>query len=332
VQNLLRILVAAVIVLSIIAFMTTYTVRFTEQAVVTTFGKADESAVRSEPGLGFKWPYPVQSVTKYDTRARYVETRAETQGTADDRQIIVTAYLTWKVDNALRFYELYGNTGSRALDHFRNADENLKQMLRAALAEISSFNMTDLLSADAGKSKLAEVESRMLENIRSRVTNKDGGALKPLSVGIAVLRLPETTTKAVIDRMQATRNQLSAQAINSGKSRAEQIKVQAESDARTIMAFADRRASVIRAQGDQEAAQYYQKQNADPDLAVFLKNIEFMKQAMSKRTTLVFSLSEPGLGLLRPGALSNLKPGELPKFEGKPASAAPSSPATTGGR
>ena len=55
-QNLLRILVAAVIVLSIIAFMTTYTVRFTEQAVVTTFGKADESAVRSEPGLGFKWP------------------------------------------------------------------------------------------------------------------------------------------------------------------------------------------------------------------------------------------------------------------------------------
>ena len=38
-QNLLRIIVAAVIVLGILSFMTTYTVRFTEKAVVTTFGR-----------------------------------------------------------------------------------------------------------------------------------------------------------------------------------------------------------------------------------------------------------------------------------------------------
>ena len=347
-QNFLRIAVAAVLVLFIVAFMTTYTVRFTEKAVVTTFGKADDFSVRSEPGLGLKWPYPIQSVTKYDTRSRYVETRPETIGTADNRQIIVTAYLTWQVENPLRFYELYGNTGSRALDHFRTADENLKQLLRSSLAELSSFNLSDLVSAELTTSKLAEVESKILEAIRSKVSNKDtsvsaGIALKPLTVGIASIRLPESTSKAVIDRMQQTRNRLSAEAINSGNAKAEEIRVQAENDAKKIMAFADGRASVIRSQGDSEAAEFYARQNADPDLAVFLKNLEFMKQAMSKRTTLVFSFSEPGFGLFRPGALSGLKPGELPKLDttrtGVPApnaapapAAAPQSPASTGGR
>jgi len=338
-QRAIRILVAIVIVLSIVAFMTTYSVRFTEKAVVTTFGKADASAVRSEPGMGVKWPYPIQSVTKYDTRLRFVETRPETTGTADNRQIIVSTFITWQVDNPLRFYELYGNAGSRATDHFRAADENLKQMLRASLSEISQFNLSDLISAEIKQSKLAEAESRMLESIRSKLTDKDGAAINVKAVGIALIRLPETTTKAVIDRMQQTRNRLSAEAINSGRAKAEEIKAQADNDAKKIMAFAERRASVIRSQGDQEAAEFYKRQSEDAELAVFLKNIEFMKQAMSKRTTLVFSLSEPGLGLLRPGALNNLRPGEIPKFDPsekftKPATApapAPAAPAAPAG-
>lgn len=322
---MLRILVAAVIVLAIVAFMTTFTVRFTEKAVVTTFGKADDQSIRSEPGLGFKWPYPIQSVIKYDTRARYVESRSETQGTADQRQVIVTAYTTWRVDNPLKFFELYGGTGSRATDHFRTADENVKQVLRASLSEISSFNLTDLVASELGQSKLAEVEARMLASIKSKLGAKDGSAITPMAVGIAAVRLPDTTSQAVIQRMQQTRNQLSARAIEEGRAKADEIRSTADSDAKKIMSFADRRAKTIRSQGDEEAAKYYERQNADPDLAVFLKNLEFMKQAMSKRTTLVFSLSEPGLGLLRPGALSGLKAGQAPKIDLGAAPAAPAS-------
>ena len=86
------------------------TVRFTERAVVTTFGKAGESSVKTEPGLGFKWPYPIQSVTKYDTRQRYSETRSEALATADNRQIIVQSFIVWEVKDPLKFFQALNNT------------------------------------------------------------------------------------------------------------------------------------------------------------------------------------------------------------------------------
>lgn len=319
-QNIVRITVAVIILLAILAFMMTYTVRFTETAVVTTFGRADDGAVRTTAGLGFKWPYPIQSVTKYDTRARYVEARSETIGTADNRQLIITAFLTWQVDSPLKFFELYGNSGSRATDHFRAADETIKRVLRGSLAEISRFNLSDLLSIDAKGDQLAKLESAMLENIQKQMAGTGGAAaVKPINVGIAAVRLPEGTTKTVIDQMQQVRSQLASEAIASGRSAAEAIKTQAINDAKKILSFAERRASVIRSQGDQEAAKYYEQQNTDPDLAVFLRNLDFMKNALSKRTTLVLSLAEPGLGLFRPGAVLGLPPGTVPPFQADPA-------------
>ena len=86
-QKLLRPLLALLFVAAVIAFAFSYTVRFTESAVVTTFGRAGEDAVVSEPGLKFKWPYPIQSVTKYDSRLRVLQTRSQTQERSSRRRI-----------------------------------------------------------------------------------------------------------------------------------------------------------------------------------------------------------------------------------------------------
>jgi hypothetical protein len=56
---------------------------------------------------------------------------------------------------------------------------------------------------------------------------------------------------------------------------------------------------------------------ANPDLAVFLKNMEFVRDAVSKRTTLVLAGSLPGLGALSPDFLSGMKPGQIPAFDGE---------------
>ena len=73
-----RFLIIALIVLVFAAFLTTFTVRFNERAVTTTFGRADESSVIASPGLHFKIPF-VQRETKYDARTRIIQTDQETQ-------------------------------------------------------------------------------------------------------------------------------------------------------------------------------------------------------------------------------------------------------------
>lgn len=334
-QRGFRIVIAAVVVLAILAFMTTYTVRFTETAVVTTFGRADEQSVKTEPGLGLKWPYPIQSVITYDTRQRFTEAKSETLATADNRQVILQTYLVWKVNDPLSFFRSYGNGGAREIDHVRQAEETLRAKLRSALAETSRYKLTELLNAGTGGSKLGELEGRILESL------KGGGAtgaltasgITAVSVGIESMELPQAVTEAVFKSMQATQEKLAGVEGKRGETQAATIRNNAEADAQRILAFAQRDAEVIRGQGQQEAAIYLAMQKEDPRLAVFLQQLRFLRDATSNRTTLVLPLSMAGFQLLNPRVQEQLGNGVIPPIgnEIAPPPAAPSAKPAAGG-
>ncbi len=321
-QSVLRYVVALVILLAIVAFMATYTVRFTEVAVVATFGKATEQSVVKEPGLRFRVPYPVQSVTKYDTRTRYVESRPETLQTGDNRLIVVTSFVTFRVSDPLRFYQAFSNAGSGSASHFKAAEKALQDKLRFAMGgQMGRFQMDKLFTTDpaaAGGGGLPDLEKAILAQLDTG--GGDSPALSsygiaPLAVGISSIKLPEETSKAVFNRMSATRQRIAQEAVSKGNAESSRIRSEAESAAQKILAFADRRAKAIRGQGDLEAAQYFAKQSTAPELAVFLKNLDFMREALAKNVTLVLPTNLPGLGLLNPDALTGLPPGQLPPFD-----------------
>lgn len=320
-QKYLRPVLAVLFVLAIVAFAFSYTVRFTEKAVVTTFGRAGEDAVVSEPGLKFKWPFPIQSVTKYDTRVRVLQTRSQTQQTADDSQIIVEAFATWRVSNPLAFFQRFSNAGGRAEDHYTAAEEILRTTLRSALGETSKFRLDQLFNPDPSRSRLAELEGRifaLLATIRAEAGETGGGrglsdyGIEVTMVGINRIVLPEDTTNKVIERMGANRDRLAQELESQGTARATAIRAKAEADARKIRAFAERRAAEIRAKGEDEAAEFLAQQAADPELAIFLQNVAMLREAMAKRFTLVLSASDFGMGLFSPTVLEGLRPGEFP--------------------
>lgn len=314
-NSLLRLIIALIVVLGIVAFMTTYTVRFTEKAVVTTFG--DAKTVVDKPGLGFKWPYPIQSVIKYDTRLRFVEPRAETRQTADAKQIILSAYVTWRVDDPLKFFKTYGSTGARALDHFRAADLAVGGQLTAATTQVSRFKLTELLGVEGGGGKLVELENALLAAIRESGTGESLKAqgIEAVQVGVSSLRLPQSTTQQVFERMKATRTKLATAAASSGTAEATNIRSRATAEAKTIMEFAERRAQGIRSQGDIEAAKYYAEMKANTDLAAFQRNLEFIRSLVSRQATLVLSPATPGFGLFNLDTLDKMRTGEVPKAQ-----------------
>lgn len=299
----LRYLVAALVVLAVVAMMTTYSVRFTEKAVVTTFGKADEGSVQHEPGLRFKFPYPVQTVVKYDTRARLVETRSETVATKDNKQVILAAFVTWRVKDPLKFFRLYGNAGSREIEHYRAAEAAILPKLRTELAQTARFDLTELLSRDPAGSKLEVLEKDVLGALTAgpaAAAFAEGG-IEPMSVGISSIRLPQGTTTAVLERMRETRTTLADRAIQQGKAIAEGIRNQASADADKILAFASQRATIITSLGQAEAAPYLAALKADEEFAVFLQRIEFIRRANSQRgITLVLSPEQLGLNFAAP--------------------------------
>jgi membrane protease subunit HflC len=321
-----RIVIALVLLLTILLFMCTFTVRYTETAVLTTFGQASEGSVKSEPGLYFKLPPPFQRVDKYDTRQRLVETRSETLATADNRQIIVQSFVVWRISDALKFYQAYSNAGAREEDHLKAAEDALRAKLRSALSETSGYRLSELLSTDnAGTAgKLGELEGRVLTAIGTQGgapgTATGAGAsgalaaagLSAVTVGIHSIELPESITETIYKSMEAERKRIAGAAASAGEAAAAQVRSSADDDASRIRAFAMRRADAIRAQGDLETAKYLGEQAKNTDLAVFLQNMRLLREAFSKRTTLVLPTSLPGLHLLDPSRARELGDGVIP--------------------
>ena len=67
----------AVLASMLVLYMVTFQVRFSEVAVVRTFGQIKEGGIIKEPGLYWKWPWPVQKVERYDNRVQTSSTTGE---------------------------------------------------------------------------------------------------------------------------------------------------------------------------------------------------------------------------------------------------------------
>ena len=78
-----------------------FQVRQTDVAVVTTFGKFSRSIM--EPGLNFRWPWPVQRVYKLDNRLRNFERKFEQTQTIDGQPLLVTVFVGWKIKDPKKF-------------------------------------------------------------------------------------------------------------------------------------------------------------------------------------------------------------------------------------
>lgn len=308
-----RFIIIAVIVGVFVAFLTTFTVRFNERAVVTTFGRAGESSVYTTPGLRFKLPPPIQEVVKYDARSRFLQSDQETQQTAEGAQVLVTTFLTWRVEDPLKFFRAFSNAGESERDHYRLAQDILKGKLRTAASALTKYRLNELIATDTAGSKIAQVENEILQALTATGTGAlaDNG-IKVEAVGISGLGLPQDTTKEVFTRMQAARVKIANEAITQGKSLGDTIRASAESDAKKIESFAEQLATRIRNQGDVEAAQFLGQLNEDPKLAVFLENMKFIRDTFSRSTTLVLPTSLPGMELFRPDASKTFKSGQVP--------------------
>lgn len=309
--------IAVLIAAALILYMTTFTVRFTEAAVVTTFGQAGENDVITEPGLHFKAPSPIQSITVYDTRARLLDTRLEQQQTRDNRLIIVESFMTWRVSDPLVFYKSFrGSASNDPREHYRRAEETLRSLLRSAMSEVSKYELTELLTPELEASRLSSLEADI--HRRLAAPSEQGGAnvseygVEVQFVGINRLELPQSTTQEVFERMKKTRERIAASAESEGRSVATAIRSEAVNAASRIRSFAEVRAAQIRSQGDMEAAQFLAQLNEEPELEAFIQMIELMRNGFGRRTTLILEDSMPGISIFSRDTFERVQRGEIP--------------------
>jgi len=277
-NKLLSIVFGLLLLAVLLLFSMTYTVSFHEVAIKTTFGRTGEDSVVTEPGLKFKLPIFADKITKYDTRLQLLETPEMQIQTADDLQLVVRAYMLWKVNTdstqgPLQFFNNYSTIA--------DANESLEDLFRSEVKNSTSrFSFNDLLGAE---SKLGEAE----ENIRAAMQPVYDKGVMPVTIGISRVLLPAKTTTAVMGRMSQARQNLSDAERTRGNSEAVSIEADAKAKKEKILAFANLRAADIRRAGNVQAARYLETMGEDPELAIFLTWLDALELSLSQNTTVV---------------------------------------------
>jgi membrane protease subunit HflC len=288
-NRVLRWLLALCVGAGLALYATSFVVRFDQTAVVTTFGRADEADVRNRDGQSagfyFKWPWPIQQVRFFDTRLRLIEDRLEQQETKDKQIVILKTYLVWRVSDGLAFM--------RSMQDDENATRFLVDRLRTTRSEVGNYTLDELANTDPARLKLQELEERILVRLRQDLAGKDYG-ISIARVGVKRLQFPDQIANSVYERMRQTRRRLAQNAQSEGQAIAAGIEAKARSDRDRILAFANRKAQALRAEGDAAAARYYEVFARNEEFAVFVRKLEALETMLSNNSTfLIDSQTQP---------------------------------------
>jgi membrane protease subunit HflC len=274
---------------------TMFQVRETESALVMTFGKARRPI--TEPGLHFKWPPPIESVQKFDSRARGLVAEPGETPTKGAVPIIVNTFVVWRIAEPLNFFKSVGTP--------KEAEAKLlSQISDAQNKVIGRHEFSEFVNSDASKIKFEEIEKEMLTEVQKASLANYG--IEVRSLGIRQLKISEDVSKDVFERMKMERSRRTETTIAEGNAASKKIVTNALSMQTEMMAAAEARAKAIRAQGDAEAAQYYKMLEQDPQLAMFLRDIDALKKILEQRSTVVISADTEPFKLLR--QMPDIKP------------------------
>lgn len=277
-----RVALAVTFVLAALAAAMGFTVPSGQVAVVTRFGAPVR--VQTTPGLGWKWPTPVERCVAIDCRMQSTAGPRQAVLTRDGLSLVVQAAASWRVaadaESALRFLRAAGNSPELAA-------EQLRSFLGSALETVAGgYALPDLVNSDSRALRLAAFEASLHERLASRLRETYG--IELIDVGVVRLMLPDATLEATTARMAAERETAAAERRARGTQAAAEIASAADRDARIIRAQAEEEASALLAAARTEAAAIHGKVQAlDPELYAFLRSLDTLEAVISNQTRLV---------------------------------------------
>jgi membrane protease subunit HflC len=264
---------ATILITGFIALMllssTVFVVDQRKFAIVFALGEVKQ--VIAEPGLHFKLPPPFQNVVYLDKRIQTLDPKeADRFITAEKMNILVDAFVKWRVTEPRLYFVSFGGDEGRAGDR-------MQQIVKAALNdEITKRTVREVISGQRGK---------VMESIRSKVVDE----AKQIGVQIVDVRLKrvdyvEQINNSVYERMKAERMRVANEARSTGAAESEQIRADADKQRTVILAEAYREAQKIKGEGDAKASQIYAEAfGRNPEFYKFYRSLEAYRASFKNK-------------------------------------------------
>ncbi|MFD2261489.1 protease modulator HflC [Lacibacterium aquatile] len=263
----------AVVALLVVAANTFFTVRETQQVIVTQFGAPVGDAI-STPGLHIKVPF-MQDVRVYSRQLLEVDPAAQEVLLVDQKRLVVDAYARYRIVVPLKYYQTVANEAG--------AQGNIAPIINTSIRRVLGGNtQAALLSSD---------RTRIMEEIQREVSDRTAAyGIEIVDVRLRRADLPDQTSAAVFNRMKAERDREARELRAQGQELYQQIRSRADRDRTVLIAEAQRESQTIRGEGDGKSIQIYADAfNKDVEFYGFYRSLQAYRQSLGNDTTLVLS-------------------------------------------
>jgi len=251
-----------------VAWGTLFTVRETEQILITEFG--DPVKVITEPGLNYKVPI-IQDLRYFDKRLLDYDAASQEVPTLDQKQLIVNAFARYRIVDALDFFKTVGTeVGMEA-----RLGSIMNTALRGVLGDVPLSTVLTPQRADLMR-KITQQASANAKNFGVEV----------LDVRIKRVDLPEENSQAIFRRMQTQREQEARKIRAEGERDSRRIRAEADKTQRVIVAEARKTGEILRGEGDADAQKIYNEAyTKDEDFFDFWRSMQAMQRGLPGDTT-----------------------------------------------
>ena len=275
-----------------------YTVKETEQVVITQFGKPVGKPINT-PGLKLKTPF-VQTVHAFEKRFLEWDGDPNQIPTKDKRFIWVDTYARWRITDPLLFFQrLRDELGAQS-----RLDDILDGEMRNTIAKhelidlVRSTNRPFVVAEDVAELSQPEAAERVefgrykltaevLRNARRRTADL---GIEILDFRVKQINYVEEVQQEVYARMISERKRIAERYRSEGAGEAARIAGEKDRELRVIESEAYRAAQEIRGKADAEAADIYAAAyNRDPEFYRFLKSMGTLQESFDSETILVLS-------------------------------------------
>ena len=259
---------AVAAVLLFVAANSFYIVSQAEQAIVLQFGEPVREV--KEPGLKLKIPF-IQNVIVYDKRLLNLDPPAQEVVLNDKKRLDVDSFTRYQIVDPLKFYKTV----------------RTEEQARSKLEEIVNSSLRKILGRITLQELLSQKRNQIMRDISSAVKiDAEQIGVSVADVRIRRADLPIEVLQAINDSMKSEREREAKEFRGQGQQLSQQIKAMAEKEKTILIAEAEKRAQIIRGNGDKESTEIWNNAaNTDPEFYAYYRSLEAYRKAMGNGDT-----------------------------------------------
>jgi membrane protease subunit HflC len=268
-----KFIIPIIIALAIITYLSLFTVKEINQAIVLQFGNPKK--VITTAGLQWKIPF-VQNVVFLDRRILSLDPSPEEVIASDQKRLIVDAYSRFTIVDPLKFYISVGN----------------EMVARSRLATIINSRIRNVLGKQSLATLLSEERGRQMAIIQEGVNEEAKKfGIEIIDVRIKRADLPQANSEAIYKRMQTEREREAKEFRARGAEMAVTITSTADKEVTVILANADKQSEIMKGEGDGIRNKIFADAfGQDPDFFSFYRAMQAYEKALiGGETTMILS-------------------------------------------